>query len=349
MHMHLESRNREAFELVTDALQCIDQYRATRDLVVLDTAKEKLTRAIGKDPGYFRASYYAAIVDDLSGRSDLALATLRKLEDENPPFVTEVRYNRGVAEYHHYNHEALDRAILLFESVVADERSALPLRLLAQAGLAQSHAMHMIPKLPSTPEVEQITHHFDLAKKAAAKALTLLKRNRWSWRPFAKPRINEETANEVKWTTYNARGMALMYSTDYLPTPTTEQWKETRIRTLEEAIKAFEVANRISPRNWANFCDMASARMRVAYYRSDSSLFGEATRLLDDVTTLLRPGYGFALYEKGRVLRLRGHFEAAQRQLDAVLKLPPTDRYDVSERRIRLERDRAMAGDKSFP
>jgi hypothetical protein len=87
MNMHLESTDREAFELVTDALECLDQYRDSRDVAALKAAKAKLVSAKDKDPGYFRAHYFDAIVDDLSGQPKHAVETFSRLLDEQPPFI----------------------------------------------------------------------------------------------------------------------------------------------------------------------------------------------------------------------------------------------------------------------
>src|SRR5882672_9835666 len=134
MNMHLESTNREAFELVTDALVYLDQYRDSRDVSVLGSAKLKLRAAKDKDPAYFRAHYFDAIVDDLAGHPDDAVLTFTRLLEQRPVFADEVRYNLGVAWYHQYRHQALDNAIDLFTAVVRSSANHL-LRLLAHAGL----------------------------------------------------------------------------------------------------------------------------------------------------------------------------------------------------------------------
>src|ERR1700730_460852 len=167
MNMHLESTNREAFELVTDALVYIDLYRDSRNVGVLGSAKQKLISAKDKDPAFFRAHYFDAIVDDLAGRPNDAVKTFEKLLEERPPFVEEVRYNLGVAWYHHYGHKALDRAIELFTAVLSGSKDEL-LLVMAHAGLAQAHAMHMIPKMADQPDLEQIGSHFSRAIEEAA-------------------------------------------------------------------------------------------------------------------------------------------------------------------------------------
>jgi len=340
--MHLESQNREAFELVTGALECIDKYRASRDVAILESAKAKLTSALQKDPGYFRASYFDAIVDDLVGNSKRAAEIFARLAEERPPFLDEVRYNLGVAEYHQYNHEALDRAIRHFSTVIKGGPE-LPLRLLARAGLAQAHAMHMIPKRHDEPNLPQIEMHFQAAMVASDELVAQFRR----W--FGKPAVPKSAQTEIRWAAHNARGMALMYYTDYFPQIGAPSWLEQRIKFLKRAISELEVADGFSPNNWANYCDMASARMRLAYYEKSEQLFQDAIDILEEVTDRLRPGYPFAMYELGRIHRLRGNFAEATRLFAYVLSIPYPDKRDISDRRPTLELGRAAKEDRSFP
>jgi tetratricopeptide (TPR) repeat protein len=346
MTMHLESRNREAFELVTDALERLDKYRETRDMAVLKSAKEKLVSAKGKDPLYFRAHYFDAIVDDLTGNSKNAVDTFSRLLEEQPPFAEEVRYNLGVAWYHQYNHEALDHAIGYLAASANSTNE--PLRLLARAGLAQAHAMHIIPKLPDQFNAVQGQQHFDTAMTEASDAIRAASKMQRTW-PFRTDPLTKVAAEDIAWAAHNARGMAIMYRSDYVPAATEESsWREKRIQDLQEALQELEQAERTKARTWENYCDMASAKMRLAYYRNDSALFSEALTLLDTVVKRLRPGYGFALYEMGRVYRLSGEFDNAVSHFERALAIPVADR-DVGDRRLNIERDRAKRHDKTFP
>jgi tetratricopeptide (TPR) repeat protein len=341
MRMHLESENREAFELVTDALEYIDQYRASRNFAVLASAQTKLLSALEKDPGYFRACYFNAIVDDLVGRSQKAASTFQKLVEEQPPFIDEVRYNLGVAEYHQYNHAALDRAIAHFSSLIATTLD-VSLQYLARAGLAQAHAMHMIPQTHDEPQLTQIEKHFTSSLEASSYVLKQL--GRWFW----KPSVRKLPATEIKWAAHNARGMALMYHTDYFPSVDSSNWQSVRIKELRDATRELEIADQFSPKNWANYCDIASAQMRLAYYEESSVLYQKAATYLQEVLTRLRPGYAFAMYELGRIHRLQGHFDAAARLFRDVMAIPVEER-DISDRRPKKELERTMIRDLSFP
>lgn len=345
--MHLESPKREAFELVSDALQHLDEYRAQRDVRVLVSVKQTLDSALEKDPDYFRAHYYSAIVDDLAGRSKEAVKTFTKLLNERPPFIDEVRYNLAVAEYHGYGHEALDRAIQHFSKVMNDAKDPA-LQLLARAGFAQANAMHMIPKNPDEPELTKIQEYFEKALSESKKVMRDLPRQRGTW--FRKPTIPEPTADEIEWTAHNARGMALMYSSDHFPKKSEPDWAEGRIKTLHDAIAELDLADKLSPQNWANYCDMASARMRLGYYdKKHSKSWDDAISILETVVTRLRPGYPFAMYEMGRILRLQGQFAKAIELFDKVLAIPLEQR-DISDRRPTIERKRAVDQDRNvFP
>src|SRR5579871_6773593 len=118
MAMHLETPNRRAFELVTEALELIGEYRDSKDVSKLDDARMRLETACGVDPDYYRAKYYSAIVDDLSGKFTPAVQKFTQLLGQSTPLDNEVRYNLGLAEYHGYSHSALDRAIPHFMHVV---------------------------------------------------------------------------------------------------------------------------------------------------------------------------------------------------------------------------------------
>jgi tetratricopeptide (TPR) repeat protein len=180
----------------------------------------------------------------------------------------------------------------------------------------------------------------------AESVLRVLPTQQGGW--FRKAVIQDVTAHEIEWTARNALGMALMYYSDYFPAPDTPNSKETRINDVRRAIDELDKADRLNAFNWANYCDMGSARMRLAYYLESSELFEDATRFLRTVTSRLRPNYGFAIYELGRISRLRGDFETALKLFDEALKIPDTER-GMSDRRPKKERERAQKRDKSFP
>jgi hypothetical protein len=351
MPMELETRNREAFELVTEALEFIDQYRASRDVSRLKDATVRLAAASQKDPNYFRARYYDAIVDDLSGRFKVAAEKLAGLLEQSPPLADEVRYNLGLAEYHGYSHSALERAIEQFKQVLKAVKTH-SLRLRAQAGLAQAYAMHMIPKEYDKPDLEQIRQYRDLAVKCVLKVFRELRVVRLEHLiPLRKASVDWSAAAEIRWSAHNAKGMALMYYADYLPqieNLSTDRSRKRRAATLRTALSQLTKAERIKAGDWANRCDLASASMRLGHFNAEPERFEDAVKILQDVTDRLRPGYGFAIYETGRVLRLKGDYDKAIERFDAALRVPENER-DVSDHRINTERQRAESKDRTFP
>jgi len=351
MPMQLETRSREAFELVTEALEYIDQYRTSRNVARLQDATARLTQATEKDPNYFRARYYDAIVDDLSGRFKPAAVKFRGLLEQSPPLADEVRYNLGLAEYHGYNHSALERAIEQFELVLKSVRDT-SLRVRAQAGIAQACAMHMIPQEYDKPNVAQIKHYRSLASKSVDEVFRQLHVSPLQrLNPFRHPVIDSGAAAEIRWTAHNAKGMMLMYAADYLPQldeipkESSRQWQ---VDAVQIALSQLTEAEHIKADDWANRCDLASAKMRLGHFDGKPDLFDEALVILQDVIDRLRPGYAFAMYESGRVLRLKRKFSDAIKHFDDALAIP-IDQRDVSERRLNRERERAQREDYTFP
>lgn len=351
MPMQLDTRNREAFELVSEALGFIDQYRESRDVGRLKDATLRLTTARERDPNYFRARYYDAIVDDLSGQFRSAVQKLTSLLGESPLLANEVRYNLGLAEYHNYNHSALERAIEQFKLVLISAKDQ-SLRLRAQAGLAQAYAMHMIPREYDKPDLKQIEEYRELAFLSVSQVF----RELWITRfqrliPFRKRSMNSVTIAEIRWTAHNAKGMALMYYADYLPQIcrlAENRGRQRQAAAARTALSELTRAEKITPQDWANRCDLASANMRLGYFTGESRYFEVALKTLQDVIDRLRPGYGFAIYETGRVLRVMGEFEKAIERFDAAQRIAEADR-DVSDRRINSERQRVQRMDKTFP
>lgn len=339
MNIHLDTNNREAFELAVQALGDINLYKQSKEASRLDVASIKLQLALDIDPNFLRARYYHGIVKDLSGKAVDAIEDFETVLRENPPFLEEVRYNLAVAHYHRYNWTDLEEAIRHFESVIG-ATSNKPLKLLARAGLAQAYAMRMIPQQPDNADIDSIKSYFAKTKKQYDYLL-------WDINipiiGFIVGRLkirDEVVLSEVRWSAYNARGMSLMYYSDYIP--------NHRENNLNEALRELNEADKYSPKNWANYCDIASAHMRLGYWKQSDQHFELALKKLEEVVLLLRPGYGFALYEEGRVYRLMSNKLKALEYFDKALAVPYKYR-DVSDRRVNLEKDRAERGDKSYP
>jgi tetratricopeptide (TPR) repeat protein len=302
MKMQLDTRSRQAFELVTDALRQVDSYRRSREYRSLEVAKVALNHAKRLDPAYLRAVYYNAIVSDLLGRPHEAIEDFQRVLAEKPPFAEEVRYNLAVAHYHGYDSASLEQAAEYFRRVIRDSNQP-ELRLLARAVLEQTYAMRMIPKHPLEPNASQIQEQFGLCTEGYNAAMSELS---------SLANMDEDAGREVKWTLYNARGMSLMYHSDYFGE------ESEKIDEVSEALKLLEKADYFSPRNWANYCDLGSAHMRLGHWSRSAGEFEAALRYLQEVIEDLRPNYGFALYEIGRCYRLMGKFRETAAYLGKV-------------------------------
>jgi tetratricopeptide (TPR) repeat protein len=333
MNMHTETNNRRAFELVTEALIEIDQYKQSKEPSQLKVAKHKLERAQAEDPSYMRALYYNAMVNDLIGQAADAIDQFKKILEQHPPFMEEVRYNLAVACYHRYSREYLDEAAKHFQEVIDNTHDQITLNLLAHVGLAQTYAMRMIQPNPLEPDNEEVQLYFNKVNDQYDLVIEKLENIEG---------VDDETANEIRWAAHNARGMSLMYHSDYCGS------LKDRQSRLMEALVELQKADNYSPHNWANYCDLGSANMRLGYWLDSQANFNEAINRLKYVVSSLRPNYGFALYEIGRTYRLMGNFKEAIRYFDEALKIEYKYR-DVSDRRIQLEKDRAEMESKEYP
>jgi tetratricopeptide (TPR) repeat protein len=144
--------------------------------------------------------------------------------------------------------------------------------------------------------------------------------------------------NDVKGLVYDAKAIAIMFHTDF--------YAENRINRLEKALAFLGDADKYRRKDWAIYCNFGSINMRLGYWRKfkvvegsgneyASKNFREAHRYLDEVINELRPGYGFALYEKGRAYRLEGDFTNAIECFKESLAVPKN--RDVSDRRLEFE------------
>jgi tetratricopeptide (TPR) repeat protein len=333
MSMHIETNDWKAFALVTEALTYIDRYKRSKELERLKLAEDSLSKAMERDPNYLRALYLSAMVNDLTGKANDAIPQFEKVLGEKPPFVEEVRYNLAVAKYHRYSWSYLDDAAELFKKVIENTKNDPSLNLLAGAGLAQTYAMRMIPKLPSEADESEIKRYYGLSGEQYRFVTETLENTTIE---------DEEILNEIRWSVHNARGMSLMYYTDYF------EEKDEKVRLLKEGLGELLKADKHSPRNWANYCDLASTRMRLGHWGESARDFEGALNYLRTVIDELRPHYGFALYEMGRAYRLMGRFGKALEYLKEAEEIPYEYR-DVGDKRIELEKGRALASNKDYP
>ena len=244
----------------------------------------------------------------------------------------EVQYNLAIAQYHQYHTGNVDRAIELFGEVIGAENATPSLRLLSTAARAQAYAMCMIPWRPDEPNCARIEELFTRVADEKRQALRQLKK------------IDDKSISaEVRWMIHNATGMSLMYHSDYFG------GSEEKIHVLTTALEQLNAADHDSPLNWANYCDLGSAHMRLGYWRNgDGAELENALTYLRTVVDEFRPNYGFALYEIGRAYRINKQFDAAQDWFAKSLAIPG-DRRDVEDQRVKIEVDRAERSDSTYP
>lgn len=341
--------NRAAFELLTSALEDIDLFQKQHRRSALQNAERSLTAALAKDPDYMEALFYTGIVCDLEGRAADAPPYFEKVISAAPSkeVADEARYNWAVAYYHQYSQVYLAKAKPGFQQVIASTKDPV-LREMARANLAQAHAMTMHPSsaqrtalkpgAPFTTVHLTLVAEYDAAVKAAQACLINLRNP--DLRASDKVPIIGAAAE-------NALGMAEMYYADYVLTDSPKR--------LERAIKArdlFTKAEQLVNEDWANTCDLASSDFRCYLWGSDPAekekAFQDAKRLLEYVLTDLRPNYGFAHYELGRMLRSHGDFPESLESFRKALAVDQRYR-DVSDATVNREMDRAGARDTSFP
>ena len=337
--------NRKAFELFVEAKRSLDSYEQSHQLLLLESAKKNLQEALQIDPGYVRARYYNGIVLDLVGQAKDAIDEFETVLRSGQPDHDEIHYNLGVAYYHRYSRRYLEKAAQHFSMVIENSKEGGSLGLLARGCLAQTYAMLMIPSHFDDVDCEFIRKNFDRCASEVRKItlfVTLARVLR-----FGKAKVDPKTKMEILWTTHNARGMSLMYMSDYFGS------SRDRVAYVKLALYHLRLADAYSPRNWANYCDLGSAHMRLGHWLASEEgeadrQFNEALRYLNEVVKVLRPRYGFALYEIGRVYRLMGNFKEATSYLRQALGVDK-DYRDVSDSRVNEEMSFSQEHSLSYP
>ncbi|MCK4500140.1 hypothetical protein KAU11_06555, partial [Candidatus Babeliales bacterium] len=301
MSLKLTTSNFRAFELLTNALRAIDRYYHGRSIRDVEQASSSIDDALAQDNDYGLAVYYKGVVLDLIGKPADAPKCFERIltECNERNLEIETRFNLGVAYYHQYSHQCLEQAKFHFEQVIEKARDA-KLKHLAQAHLAQTHAMWMRPSYEQLPdkqmqvsiEVRQhIEHHFKECQALVAMLRTVKRKQ-----------------HRLIATYENANGMSNMYYTDHVACEVS-----TRGSHLKIARDSLLTAEKRLPNDWANTCDLGSVELRLAILARDSEKpndeietnFSAGRDYLLRVVNDLRPGYGFALYELAHVCQLR--------------------------------------------
>lgn len=352
--MNTQTLKRTAFQEVKYALAEIDQYNISKKFEHLERADSALALARKEDSGYVDALLYSGMVCDLLGKPADATPFFERIlnESKEADLQIEARFNLAVSYYHRYSHRYLELAERHFLEVIA-ATSDEALRNLASANLAQTYAMWSRPNgkqrealnLRQGRETTVYEHIWQMHQRS-------LKQINDVRRELAQTRT-VEPAREGMWrkiaaTVENASGMAHMYLFDY-PVPGKSD-NETLLRT---ALTALNAAEKKFPADWANTSDLGSVHLRLGILRKRknepaNAEFEQAEKYLNEVATTLRPGYGFAFHELGRLNRVWEKWDRAIEYFDRALAVP--ERYrDISDAGVEAEKARAQQYDSSYP
>jgi len=354
--MYTETMDRQAFELVARAMERLDDYNRDRQLSFLQDAESVLAQAISRDAQYLDASLYAGIVKDLIGKAadavpffDRILSNLPKGSEDRRDLV---QYSRGVAWYHQYSHTKLEHAERDFLEIIERSKDN-DLSLLTRAGLAQTYAMWMIPRTAGKEKLLKGEGAAELKfietkRNQCLKQIDVVNEGLSRFGLWRSKKPTALFAGPIQGTILNARGMCTMYWTDYNVKDPVE-----RREFVQAAIAYLEEANKYLPGDWANTCDVGSAHLRMGVVLRQLGAdfepeFNRALALLQSVIDYLRPGYGFAFYEIGRLYRVWKRFDDAKASFKKSLDIP--DEYrDAGITTVTVELNRAEQGDSSFP
>lgn len=351
MKSQLDTPNRVAFERYTEAVSCIESYRISGKRDLVEKSESLLEKARTADPEWVKPAYLQSILKDLSGDPDTAIRELERFREiPDSSFALEVEYNLGAAHYHRYGKQHLEEAETLFRDVKLKAAKTLqPLSLLASSSLAQVYGMRVQLKEPENfVQIKPTAKKwYERAIAEANDALDGLKKWKRS-KSFRVDRGATWIADEIEWGATNAVGFAGSFWSDYLP-------PQARVPLLQKSILLFQTGLKLRPNHWATLCNLASAKMRLGYALRVMGTKKEGERLLNDalnhldlvLTPDIRPDYAFALYERGRVLRLLGRFGEAIDSLSKVAQLP-REKRDVSPKTFGTEIDLANESETYF-
>lgn len=334
-----DTKNWAAFHLATEALRDIDRFVNSfpKDIRVLEEAKSKLHNAVQKDPEFNRARYYVAIVDDMLGNASDAVREFEELLGRNPAFRDEAEYNLGVSQYHRYYRQHILDAIKLFQKVISESGDVV-LKYMARAGLVRSFSMMVLHTSRENDEAAA-SDFFAKAETESDALMRELERD---------TSVNVKTKKEITWRVLNGRGVGVMFASDLKKDAT------RRRHQAQEALKDFQEADKRSPDNWEIVCNLGSIHMRLGYsYEKQGSEghaekeFEKGRQYLRSVIDRIRPNYGFALYEMGRIYRLEGQFGKALLWFDKAMMIPEKDR-NVSDGSIARQIEKAKKGDSAL-
>ena len=347
--------NYEAYILTISAVQNINLFNKTKEIAPLIQAENDLMKARLEDPDYFDAIFYSGVTMDLVGKPADSPKFFEKilLESKDPKQKLEATYNLGVAFYHQYSHRYLETAIKHFNKVL-EKADGEDLKNLTLANLCQVYAMYMIPNSQMKKErgttqglrviISHIQQYKGLYDNCFSKLDPFIKQDF-----FKLEDIPRKTAAIIE----NSKGMAKMYQSDY------DQDKTNKKKLVSEALNHLKNSEKLMPYDWANRCDLASAYMRLGKIEMDAGdtgkdYFDKAEECLNLVLEKLRPGYGFAYYEMGRLYRIKTRPDDDEGFKDALAFYKKSmavkeDYRDVGSALLEEEMNLAIEKNNSYP
>jgi tetratricopeptide (TPR) repeat protein len=372
MKLNAKSKSPRANAYLALGLDSLLRFREQPDNpTVLIEAERDLAKALEEDPAFLPAIYYRGVVRQLQGDSDLAISDLTDVLESRSPFKNEARFNLAVARYHRYGRVDLEEAESEFDTLLQSKAITKRLRLQTLVSLAQVYGQLMLQNIPEQPNLEDIHENF----RRALEVETELR-----FGPYAEKAREQKLDSGIQWRIEDALGLAYMFASDYCSSLTARDGSEIgRATILRQAREHIEKADKLSPNNWAILCNLGSIWMRFAYWiskrarketsqesaaPSEKSLAvsaGErkidqsaqesakqAEHYLRRVIDKVKPNYGFALYELGRLHRIEGDFPGALEWFERSTAVPEGKR-DVSQGTLDREIQRARQESTVFP
>jgi tetratricopeptide (TPR) repeat protein len=351
--MNSKTLNPVAFDSVALAVGSIEKYNSSKDTDNLVEAEIALQTARRADPDYLDALFYSGLTLDLIGRPKDAAPFFERIYNEidRESIKEEAQYNLGVAYYHRYSHQYLAEAEKNFLGVIKKTHDST-LKNLAKANLAQTYAMWMIPgsdEKKSWRENAQVRPglmQFIEGKYAQFQKYDRQVRHYLVLSAWMLGK-NRQQRKKISAIINNAKGMALMYFTDY--SDDTEAQKKKK---LGKALEYLKNSDEETPNDWANTCDLASAHWRLSMVEDNpakaQSFFKKSVELLQRVIHVLRKNYGFAYYELGRIYRTKKEFGQAIAYFDQAMQIEE-DYRDVRNKTVLEEKERAEKQDSTLP
>jgi len=372
MRLNAKSRSPRANAHLSLGLDSLLRFREQpANPTVLNEAERDLTMALEQDPAFLPAVYYRGVVRQLKGDNDLAISDLTTVIESRSRFKNEARFNLAVARYHKNDRADLEEAESLLETLLKSKAISNRLRLQIMVSLAQVYGQLMIQNNPEQPNLEEIHENF----RRALQVETEIRFGR-----DAEKAREQKPDPEIEWRIEDALGLAYMFASDYCSSVAGRDGSEIgRATILREAREHFEKADKFSPDNWAILCSLGSIWMRFAYWISkrarketsqESAASSEKSILLPAgerkteqsaqesaeqaeyylrrVIDKVKPNCGFALYELGRLHRIKGDFAVALDWFERSMAVPEAKR-DIGQATLDREILRARQQSSAFP